>query len=117
MKVRFSFLTSVVLALIFSACSHEETPQNSTHSALGKAVEPVDTSVRAELFEDPHSYSKENAKVTHLNWEASVDFDAKVISATAEWVLSPEHADTVVFDVKDLEIEKVLVDEIGRAHV
>ena len=110
MKVRFSFLTSLVLALIFSACSNEETPQNSPNSVSGKVVEPVDTSVRAELFEDPHSYSKENAKVTHLNWEASVDFDAKVISATAEWVLSPEHADTVVFDVKDLEIEKVLVD-------
>ena len=111
MKVRFSFLTSLVLALIFSACSHEATQQNSPNSVSGKkVVEPVDTSVRVELFEDPHSYSKENAKVTHLNWEASVDFDAKVISATAEWVLSPKHADTVVFDVKDLEIEKVLVD-------
>ena len=77
-----------MLVLIFSACSNEEIPQKSTPSLSGKVVELADTSVRAELFEDPHSYSRENAKVTHLNWEAFIDFDTKIISATAEWVLS-----------------------------
>ena len=44
-----------------------------------------DTTLRAELFVDPHSFSSPAATVTHLEWDAEVDFDAQEIHATAVW--------------------------------
>jgi len=69
-----------------------------------------DTTLRAELFVDPHSFSTPEATVTHLEWDASVDFDAQEIHATAVWTLSETHGDRVVFDTKALQIESVLLD-------
>ena len=37
---------------------------------------------------DPHSFSEpDKAKVTHLRWDAEVDFVRKKIVATAEWYI------------------------------
>jgi leukotriene-A4 hydrolase len=60
---------------------------------------------------DPHSYSKPSeAKVTQLKWEATVDFDKKIISGIATWGFKPaEGAKEVVFDTKDLVVKKVMV--------
>jgi len=69
-----------------------------------------DTTLRAELFVDPHSFSSPEATVTHLEWDAEVDFDAQEIHATAVWTLSEAHGDQVVFDTKALQIESVLLD-------
>jgi len=43
---------------------------------------------------DSHSFAKPNeARVTHLNWKAFIDFDTKIIKATATWsILSNENA-------------------------
>ena len=41
-----------------------------------------DTTLRAELFVDPHSFSTPEATVTHLEWDEKVDFEAQEIHAT-----------------------------------
>ena len=69
-----------------------------------------DTTLRAELFVDPHSFSTAEATVTHLEWDAKVDFEAQEIHATAVWTLSELHGDQIVFDTKALEIKEVLLD-------
>lgn len=109
MKLRFSLSIAALLALVFTACNQEsaapvEAPQPT------KVVVQADTSVRSALFEDPHSYSREESKVTHLNWEAAVDFEKEIITATAVWTLEEGHGDTVIFDIKDLQVNEVLVD-------
>ena len=109
MKIRFSLSTAVLSALVFTACNQETTAPASAPQPA-KVVVEADTSVRAELFEDPHSYSREESKVTHLNWEAAVDFENEVITATATWTLEEGHGDTVIFDIKDLQVNEVLVD-------
>lgn len=70
----------------------------------------ADTSIRAELFVDPHSYSTEESKVEHLAWDAQVDFEKQVITATATWTLAKNHGSEVIFDVKALDIEAVKLD-------
>ncbi|MEP2773639.1 MAG: M1 family metallopeptidase [Fulvivirga sp.] len=61
---------------------------------------------------DPHSYAvPEQSRVTHLDWDANVDFDAKIIEATATLSLSnSEDATIVVLDTKGLEINGVMAD-------
>jgi leukotriene-A4 hydrolase len=62
---------------------------------------------------DQHSFSNPNeARVTHLSWTASVDFEKKIISATAVWNI--EHSDTVksiILDTKGVSIEKITIDK------
>ncbi len=76
--------------------------QNTTEAPapVAETVFYGDTSVRAELFDDPHSYSEEESKVVHLNWDAVVDFEKEVIMATA--TLDPRRTDgpEVIFDVR-----------------
>ena len=86
--------------------------QNTTEatSPVAETIFYGDTSVRAELFDDPHSYSEEESKVVHLNWDAVVDFENEVIAATATWTLDEKHGSEVIFDVKDLNISKVTLD-------
>lgn len=57
---------------------------------------------------DPHSFSLPDARVTHLSWNATVDFNAKMISAVATWDI--EHsadADIIIFDTRGLNIKTV----------
>ena len=109
MKIRFSLSIAVLAAIVFTACNQETTAPAAAPQPT-KVVVEADTSVRAELFEDPHSYSREGSKVTHLNWEAAVDFEKEIITATAIWTLEEGHGDTVIFDIKDLQVNEVLVD-------
>jgi leukotriene-A4 hydrolase len=65
------------------------------------------------IIEDPHSFAKPSeARVIHLNWKATVNFDTKVISAVATWTIEADKdADIILLDTKDLTIEKVTLDE------
>lgn len=61
---------------------------------------------------DHHSYSRmEEAKTTHLHWEADVDFETQSIQATAHYkILVAEDAKRIIFDIQGLLIDDVLVD-------
>ncbi|MBL7944368.1 MAG: M1 family metallopeptidase [Flavobacteriales bacterium] len=65
-----------------------------------------------KLARDPHTWSRPNeARVTHLNWEAKVDFAQHSLKAKATYDIE-NLGDTsyIVFDTKGLAIEKVEVD-------
>ncbi len=61
---------------------------------------------------DPHSYAvPEVSRVTHLDWNAQVDFENKIIEATAVLTLSnSEDATQLILDTKGLEIMSVSAD-------
>lgn len=65
-----------------------------------------------KLASDPHTWSQPNdARVTHLNWNAKVDFAAKTIAATATYTIQNlTETNTIIFDTKGLNISKVSVD-------
>lgn len=67
------------------------------------------------MSQDPHSYSRPvDARVTHLHWEARLDFETRTIHATATWEIEQlSDANVIILDTKDLSIEAVSVD--GKA--
>lgn len=65
------------------------------------------------MSQDPHSFSTPTvARVTHLRWKAFVDFDARVIRATASWDIdrAPD-SDVIILDTRGLTIKGVTLDE------
>lgn len=65
-----------------------------------------------KLARDPHTWSRPNsARVTHLDWNAKVNFETKIIEATATYDID-NIADTnaIVLDAKGLQIAAVHVD-------
>jgi leukotriene-A4 hydrolase len=94
-------LAFVIIALMMIQC--ETQPKQETTTTMKN---------------DPHSFSKPaEAKVTHLSWKASVDFETKKITATAKWNIEQnKNAKEIVFDTKSLAIKKVTLDDGTNAQ-
>ena len=69
------------------------------------------------MKKDPHSFSNpDEARVTHLDWKAKIDFNAKTIYATATWTINRgDKSEEIIFDTNDLDIEKVTFDNGSSA--
>ncbi|GAA3968163.1 M1 family metallopeptidase [Hymenobacter antarcticus] len=75
-------------------------------------------SLPISLPTDPHSYAGSSPiRAHHLALDLTVDFESRTLAGSATWHLAPSVAATeVVFDTRDLTIEKVEhIDETGQA--
>ncbi len=61
------------------------------------------------MKQDPHSYSMPaEARVKHLKWTATLNFDTKIIDGNASWTIeNPGNSDSILLDTKDLRIQKI----------
>lgn len=66
-----------------------------------------------QMTNDPHSAAQPAlARTTHLNWEAKLDFEQKIITATAHWKISKsEDATEIHFDSRGLKIQSVRLND------
>lgn len=95
--MKITAITKTIGLLLFTALlSCKTNPETRT------IMKPIQS-------KDIHSLSDPNqARVTHLQWNAAVDFDSKTINAEATWQIeAAEDADILLLDTKDLIIEKV----------
>ncbi|MFM7105774.1 MAG: aminopeptidase, partial [Flavobacteriales bacterium] len=62
-----------------------------------------------KLARDPHTYAKpDEARVTHLDWDAEVNFDSKIITAVASYEINAsDSAKKIILDTKGLKITSV----------
>lgn len=83
----------LLLAMLVASC---EKSQDSSENMETKEI----------TINDPHSFSRpEESRVFALHWEADVDFEEKVIKATATLQLeNSEDADTLILDTQKLQI-------------
>ena len=79
-------------------------------------VSEVSTEKKDMQIKDPHTYAvPEESKVTHLSWDAVVDFDQKIIDAKATLTLeNGADAKKLMLDTKALTIKSV-TDADGNA--
>ncbi|QNL21543.1 M1 family metallopeptidase [Hyphobacterium sp. CCMP332] len=75
--------------------------------------EHQETKTDNKVTKDAHSFADpQKAKVTHLDWDAKIDFENKIIEATATYdIETSEDADSIIFDTRDLNISQVWVDD------
>lgn len=96
----------LALALaVLSACMQACAPGNERSERTRLMI------AQTKLASDPHSWSRPNeARVTRLHWDASVDMKAHTIRAVATYgVVNVNGANEIVFDTRDLNIEEVRV--------
>jgi len=93
--MRLLYILSAII--LFYSCNQPKMEQ--TENETPKTQKKVDV----------HSFSEpENASVTHLDWVADLNFDQKIISATATWTISAnDKAKSIIFDTRNLEIISV----------
>ena len=97
-----------VLSLAVWGCSDSSAPENAPLNAKQHAI------LEMKRATDFHSYSQpDEARVVHLNWDASVDFDRRVITGTATYdIACAADAERIVFDINGLTIESAHVDGV-----
>ncbi|MEO8589087.1 MAG: M1 family metallopeptidase [Flavobacteriales bacterium] len=66
---------------------------------------------------DPHSHARpEEAVITHLDLDISVDFESRTVSGVATYDIKAEGADSIVFDTDGLTIEGVTIGDGAAAE-
>jgi len=101
-------ISLITIGLLTIASCENFTNSTSTDNSSTKK-EAILNMKRAT---DHHSYSKPaEAVVTHLDWNAVVDFESRTIAATATFDLeTSDNAEKVILDIRELDILSVQVD-------
>ncbi len=109
-----NYLLLFALTFALASCGQtEEKPKEHSDKNKMKIA-------NMKLASDAHSYSKpEDAVVKHLDWDAVVDFDQKIISATANYKIeNVSGTDVIIFDVNHLNLMEVRVEgELTEFHI
>jgi len=107
----FKWLFGAIVAFLF-ACQ-----PNAKDTSENKA-EPMNTFNEEEFksklnYVDHHSYARiDEAVVTHLKWDAEVDFEEKIIRATATYnIENKKGVDTIYLDSRNLNVLQVRRDD------
>ena len=100
---------AAALALVLSACNAQIPGQESERMGIA----PLLTSEQA--FDDQTFAQPQVARVTHVDLDLAMDFDAKTIGGTATLdVLAADDANEIVLDSNGLQIASI-ADEAGNA--
>ena len=100
--MKYFYITTALTLILFSMGCNSSVQNDRKSQAI----------LEMKRATDFHSFSQpEEAVVTHLNWNASVNFDDRIIRATAVYDIDVrESAERILFDCVDLTIEAVTVD-------
>ncbi|MDZ4749993.1 MAG: M1 family metallopeptidase [Flavobacteriales bacterium] len=104
-------LIAIALSLASTSCDNS-SKENDTSQRSDKTKLMI---ANTKLARDPHTYSEPNiARVTHLEWDAVVDFQNHAIMATAVYDIEvkPE-AKRIIFDINGLHISEVKVNGVA----
>lgn len=103
--MRASIILACVTLLGLASCNEAEVKTDTNKS---KAI------LEMKRATDFHSFSRpEEAVVTHLDWNAKVDFETRTIAAVATYdIETSADAERIMLDVRELNVESVSVDGV-----
>ncbi|MFT5981108.1 MAG: leukotriene-A4 hydrolase [Flavobacteriales bacterium] len=109
-KIVFALLS---LPLFFACGDGAETEASNT--AGERSERNKELIAKMKLATDHHSFARPNeAVVKHLNWDATVDFETKIISGTATYTIeAKDSAEKIILDIRALTIEQVTTNDGG----
>ena len=100
-------------ALLLAGCagSGGDTTSADSNDANGTSAKAQHIAAMNQVT-DHHSFARPGeARITHLEWNASVDFASRTISGAATYdIETAPDAERIMFDTHELAIKEVLVD-------
>jgi leukotriene-A4 hydrolase len=113
----FVFRKLFVLAFQFTSMTKSIIKAMIFSTIISSCQAPVKQEAKESMKQDPHSFATDDARVTHLNWKANVNFESKTIDAVATWTIETKpDADIIIFDTKGLKIKNVFLDSLQPAQ-
>lgn len=102
----------LIITMSFATCGGDSEKDKKTTDKSPEKSEVKNNKENMELIKDWHTYAEPNeARITHLDWVAAVDFENKKITATANFdITNISGTDKIVMDINDLSISKIRVD-------
>ena len=93
----------LLLSILFTQCGEEKAP-------------PINDKMNTEETKNPrkdvHSFAQpEMAKTKHLDLSLVADFETKTLTGFASFDIENNQADKIIFDVRNLNIKKITLDE------
>lgn len=106
--MKHALLWLVAISISLFACQ-DQAKENSTETKAPMNTFDEEVFLSKLNYTDHHSYARiDEAVVTHLNWKAEVDFDQKIIKATATYTIdNKKGVDTIYLDSRNLTISEV----------
>ncbi len=105
----FKSFSILLVLLILSACSGASNKDTDTTGKTEKNVP-----ILSQIPTDEHSYSNINEiRTKHLALELDINFENKTIYGVARHSMINNGADTAIFDIKALKIQRVTVGKKG----
>jgi leukotriene-A4 hydrolase len=99
----------LVLIWTWSSCGHQQ-------AASSTAGDPI-VLIPEEDAKDYHSFSRpDEARVTHLQLDLTVDFDTRTIHGYATWQVAHEGASELILDTRDMDILDVYIGADRTRH-
>jgi len=94
----------IAATLFVFGCKEKQDSKNAGKSPVSSAV-------------DPHSFAEpQMAYVKHLELELKVDFEKKMLTGKASWLIAvPGDISSIIFDTRQLTIEKVTLGKEEKA--
>ncbi|RPG80862.1 MAG: M1 family peptidase [Crocinitomicaceae bacterium TMED114] len=94
------------MCALLASCAGPSSSEDAASNAKAQRV------LAMNQVTDHHSYSRPaEARITHLNWDATVDFNTRTITGTATYdIETADDAQRIVFDTHDLTVHTVTVD-------
>lgn len=106
MMNKFHYIYLFFLGLFVSSCGTNEILEDEEQSKKIIINQPI---------RDAHSYANLNEiKTKHIHLDLEVDFENKSIYGVARHEMINNNADTAIFDIKGLEINRVTIGKKGN---
>lgn len=98
------YLLSLSVLLFTFGCSNSSTNGDKTADKSYSKTETME-----KYADDVHSYAEPNkVAVTHLDLDIEVDMKNHIVKGSASYDLERTSGDTLILDIRDLEIKKVV---------
>ncbi|MFN5416955.1 MAG: M1 family metallopeptidase [Flavobacteriia bacterium] len=106
MTNKFFFIYLFLLGIISTSCDSNEILEDEEQSKKVIINQPI---------RDAHSYANlDEIKTKHIHLDLEVDFENKTIYGVARHEMINNQADTAIFDIKGLEINRVTIGKAGK---
>ena len=110
---RLQWCSAFIGLLLLAGCAGPggDTTSSDSNGANGMSAKAQHIAAMNQVT-DHHSFARPGeARITHLEWNAKVDFESRTLSGAATYdIETASDAERIMFDTRDLAIKEVLVD-------